>query len=98
MEATHNRMDPLDSREAHRVAGQVDNASMSTTSEHDESQITDVHEQGLIVDNERISLLTVVAECLVLRGHVTLEIRGAIHLTRDQDRSVEKSGEGEQPV
>ena len=44
---------------------------MPTAGQHDESQITDIHQQGLVVDDQRVSLPAIVAERLVLRGHAT---------------------------
>jgi hypothetical protein len=89
VEAADHRVEGVDAGEAAGVAGDVDDAGMAAPGEHHQTGPAEVHDQSLVVEDQRVGLPAVVVVGLV-EGHAGLEVRGPRHLAGDQHRAVEQ--------
>ena len=68
----------------------VDHAGVPAAGQHHQATSPQVHDEGLIIDDEGIVLPLDAGPCLVGRWHAALEVRGPIDLPGDEDTAVDE--------
>ena len=70
------------------VPDDVDRAGVRAAGEHHEAAPADLHDEGLIVDDQGVVLPGRAGPLLVGRGHAVLELGGPVDLPSDQHAPV----------
>jgi uncharacterized membrane protein len=74
------------------VADDVDGAGVPAAGHDDQSLAAHVHDEGLVVEDQRVGFPRCAGPVLVCRGHAVFEVGGAVDLTGDQDGAVDEQG------
>jgi hypothetical protein len=74
--------------EALGVSHDVDRTRVPAAGQHHQSSAADMHDQGLVVDDQRVVAPLLSGPGLVGRRHAALEVGGAIDLARDEHAPV----------
>src|SRR5215469_9102641 len=85
-------MQPGDAGQPLCVADDVDSASVPAAGHDDQALVAHVHDEGLVVEDQRVRFPLCAGPVLVCRGHAVFEVGCAVDLTGDQDGAVDEQG------
>ena len=85
-------MQPGDAGQPLCVADDVDGAGVPAAGHDDQPLAAHVHDEGLVVEDQRVGFPRCAGPVLVCWGHAVFEVGGAVDLTGDQDGAVDEQG------
>src|SRR6185437_13402242 len=92
VQAAEQCVQPGDAGQPLCVADDVDGAGVPAAGDDDQSLAAHVHDEGLVVEDQRVGFPRGAGPVLVCGGHAVFEVGGAVNLTGDQEGAVGEQG------